>query len=609
MNRVYSFAIKLQDLFSPQMQRLATMYEQRTTFMGRAWSRFEGMLGKSSQTVSSLRSKLAGLGSGFKVKLDSSDVDKASTRTSGLLAKLKSVAGQSAIIGGLVGGGVMGVIDSAMAYAGQGYDKTVGAAQRNKTAMFSMDELMGKDTANTIVGQIDKYAPEKRDQLIAGANRLSGSGMVPGKIMGTLEALNNMAAVSNGKATVEDLAGVVAKVQAAGRIQGEEKEMLTDRGININPYLAKVMGVDVSQVGKLQEKGLITSDIFERSIQLMAGKGGKLDGAYERYQNSTPQGKQDVLDGRIDAIMRGIGDKMLPVKVAILDTLIETTKGTGPLVEIFQKLWSIIRPVWDGVIGLLQSFKILNNEGAVSQWVFDALGVAWDVLNAIFKVAGGVILGVSSLIGWLVDSKLTMLIIGIYGAAKAWGVLNAIMAMNPFSLAIIGIAALVTGIMYAWDKFDGFREAVLRVWETVKTVFSNIGLIIKTMFTGTVGDMIDLVKKTWNDGLTNGGKAVAADRANRIAEKQAKGKGNLPGIPGFDPLKPGKDSGSLASAAGLNSTAGNSKSSSVIINVKSLIEKSDIIINDFQGNYDELESKMIDTLLRIVNSGTRAVTA
>jgi ATP-dependent protease HslVU (ClpYQ) ATPase subunit len=56
---------------------------------------------------------------------------------------------------------------------------------------------------------------------------------------------------------------------------------------------------------------------------------------------------------------------------------------------------------------------------------------------------------------------------------------------------------------------------------------------------------------------------------------------------------------------GLSSVVGNSKSNVITINIKSLIEKSDIHVNYFDEAIDNIESVLIDALLRVANSGAR----
>lgn len=602
-------------MFSPQMQRMASMYDQRVTWMGRSWNKFTGMLNSSSQTVTNLRSKLVGLAAGFGIKLDSSPVDKASGKVTGLLGKLKSLAGQSAIIGGLVGGGisggVMGLVDMIGQQIGIISDKTLGASQRGESTMFTLNELMGKQSAGGLVQQIDKYAPEKRDQLISSAQKLSGAGVDPSKMMESLKYLNNIAALTNSQ--VDELAMIQAKIKATGYVQGDEINMFKERGINLNPYLAQVMKIGEGDVAKAQSKGLITYDVFDRAMQKYAGTGGRYEGVYERKRDSTTDGKEDSLSGKFNAIMMSYGNKIKPFKDSIISILNDILDGSGPIVAVFERIWNAISPVFSGVVGLAQRFGLLNEQGGISQGVFSTASFLFEYLGNVFTIVEGVVWGVSKAIEFLINNPITMLIVGIYAASKAWLFLNAAFVASPIGFIVAGLVAVVAAVMYAWDKFDGFRNGVLKTWEVVKSVFSNIGGFLKAIMTGDVAGAIAIVGGAVTQGLASGQASVNEDRLNRLNERRAgrkasEGKAGIPAL-AFNDKGGGAAGGSLAGASGLKSTVGNSKSSTVNITVKSLIEKSEITVMQPQEGFADLENRLVELLLRVANSGTKAVTS
>lgn len=66
---------------------------------------------------------------------------------------------------------------------------------------------------------------------------------------------------------------------------------------------------------------------------------------------------------------------------------------------------------------------------------------------------------------WAQDNPKAFTIIAgtIAGVATAILAVNAAMALNPFGLIAVGIAALVTGITIAYTKFEGFRNVVRTV--------------------------------------------------------------------------------------------------------------------------------------------------
>lgn len=608
-------------MFSPRMQRLAAMYEQKTSMMNRVTEKFKSILGSSAQTVSSLRQKLSGLASGFKIRVDSSGLDEANRKA----GKLRDSFGRflpggggsggfkGALLGGVLGAGIggmaMGAVDLIKDQLQTISEKTIGAAQGSQSTMFTLKELMGKGNAAALVKNVDAYAPEKRDQLLTSAQKLSGAGVGSDRMMDTLKYLNNVSALTNTK--VDELAMIQAKIKATGYVQGDEINMFKERGINLNPYLAKVMGAKETDIAKLQSKGLITYDIFDKAMQKYAGKGSQYEKVYERKMLETTEGRQQLVGGKIDAKLLAVGNMLLPIKDQILLMMNDVLNGTGPVVEIFKRLWSAVSPVYDGIIRLLQGFGILNEQGQISQGIFSTISILWEYLTNVFKIAGGAIWVVSKIIGWLVGSPLAMLIVGIYGAVKAWGLLNVIMGLNPFALVVIGITALTAGIMLAWEKFDGFREAVLRIWEVIKSVFANIGGFLKAILTGDITTAVAIVGNVITSSRANGEKSVHLDRLERLNERRAGRKERDKGLSGLDFAdgKTSPGSGSLGQAAGLSSTVGNSKSSNVTINIKSLIEKSEITVMEAKDGFADLESKLIEVLLRVANSGTRAVTA
>jgi len=69
-------------------------------------------------------------------------------------------------------------------------------------------------------------------------------------------------------------------------------------------------------------------------------------------------------------------------------------------------------------------------------------------------------------------------------ATKAWAgvqwLLNAALSANPIGLVVVGIAALVTAVVWAYNKFEGFRNMVLSAWDALK----NAGSAVKAFFTG-----------------------------------------------------------------------------------------------------------------------------
>lgn len=81
---------------------------------------------------------------------------------------------------------------------------------------------------------------------------------------------------------------------------------------------------------------------------------------------------------------------------------------------------------------------------------------------------------------------------GIGGLAVAILAVNAAMAINPITLIVVGIAALIAALAVAYKKFEGFRNIVDAVFGGIKWWITNVTIpsfqmmfnIVKTIFNG-----------------------------------------------------------------------------------------------------------------------------
>jgi hypothetical protein len=78
-------------------------------------------------------------------------------------------------------------------------------------------------------------------------------------------------------------------------------------------------------------------------------------------------------------------------------------------------------------------------------------------------------------------------VLGLVAAIKIWsvvqGILNVVMAANPIVLVVLAVAALVAGIIIAYNKVDWFRDLVQTAMRAISTAF---------------GWMLDAAKSVWN---------------------------------------------------------------------------------------------------------------
>ena len=89
-------------------------------------------------------------------------------------------------------------------------------------------------------------------------------------------------------------------------------------------------------------------------------------------------------------------------------------------------------------------------------------------------------------------------VIAIINAVKmAFALLNVVMAMNPITLIIAGIVALVAAFIYLWKHCEGFRNFFIGMWEGIKTVVNAIVKFVVGLFTS----IVDFFKNNWKSLL------------------------------------------------------------------------------------------------------------
>ncbi len=88
--------------------------------------------------------------------------------------------------------------------------------------------------------------------------------------------------------------------------------------------------------------------------------------------------------------------------------------------------------------------------------------------------------------------------------AVQW-LLNAALTANPIGIVVVAIAALVAGIIYAWNNCETFRTVVLAVWEAVKT---GIGAAVDFII-GLVGQLGSFFSSI-GSGIASGFDAVVS---------------------------------------------------------------------------------------------------
>lgn len=115
--------------------------------------------------------------------------------------------------------------------------------------------------------------------------------------------------------------------------------------------------------------------------------------------------------------------------------------------------------------------------------------------------------------GWMRENETAVgLVVSVLGGAAAaigtiiavtrtWAavqaLLNIVLTANPIGLVIVAIAALVAGLIYAWNNSETFRNIVIGVWEAVRNFVVGAATAVRDWVVGAWEWISSKTKAVW----------------------------------------------------------------------------------------------------------------
>jgi TP901 family phage tail tape measure protein len=245
----------------------------------------------------------------------------------------------------------------------------------------------------------------------------------------------------------------------------------------------------------------------------MADSTGILDEAFAAT-SETAEFKFNQAMAQIRSTGLEIGGKLLPVLATLFVSLSPIIEKLGlVLIEAFDAAMPAIEEMVAALPGLLEA-------------LLPIIPAAIEIVRTMLELATAVLPALLPMITLFTENA--PLIIGLAGAffglvqvvkavTTVVAIMNAVMALNPITLVVIAVAALVAGIVYLATQTTFFQELwermtrdVQTAWQNVTTFFTAAGETIKTVFQ-TVATTIQNI---WNGVTTFIGNLV-----NQIGEK------------------------------------------------------------------------------------------
>lgn len=286
---------------------------------------------------------------------------------------------------------------------------------------------------------------------------LKGQGVAADQLAGQVDNL-----VSRGTDLAATFGGTTAEaVDALGAAFKGEFDSLERYGISL-----KASDINAELAARGQDK--LTGAALKLATQqattdLIMRQSADAQGQFGRESNSLAV-RQQQLAAKFENVKATIGNALLPVVSSFVGFLSD---------RVIPAAKEVARWFGENVVPALKD---------LGQWVQN--NSTW--LGALAAVIGTVALGLAAYsLAMSTWAAITRVMTAVQLA------FNAVMAINPFVLIIIGLMALVAALVWAWNNSETFRNVVMAVWDAIKKA---VGAVLD-WFTNTLWPGIQAV---WN---------------------------------------------------------------------------------------------------------------
>lgn len=290
-------------------------------------------------------------------------------------SRLKEFGAHVATSAGAVAAGAAGVLSWPLKLA---------ADMETTTTAFETI-LKSGDATKTLMAELNQFAestPFQFPEIAEAAKKLLAFGSNADSVTGELRMLGDIAAGVG--VPLGDIAEIYGKARVQGRLFAEDINQLTGRGINVNKELAKVLGVQDTEIKKLVEQGKIGFPQLQAAFQSMTTGAGDFAGGMEK-QSQTFNGLMSTLIDNVSAVARAVGQELLPFFKDLATVGIEVAKGIGDFVsqnkEAVAEVGKFVL-IAGGVAGLLAGI------GGAAMAASLAIGGITSAITALSMVAG-----------------------------------------------------------------------------------------------------------------------------------------------------------------------------------------------------------------------------
>ncbi len=313
------------------------------------------------------------------------------------------------------------------------------------------------------LADIGATTPFDMPQLADATSLLMNFGFNADDAVGSMMMLGD---ISQGNADkLNSITRAYGKMSSAQKVSLEDINMMIDAGFNPLQEISEHTGESMQSLYDRISKGKMSVDEITESMKRSTSEGGK----YFKSMDAQSQ----TLDGRLstlsDTINSKLGEALQPILKKASDEWIPNITNAIDNMDID----SVVSVIDDIVSAVGDLFGFIMNNGDTIISLVAGIGTAmmvWNVASMINGVVGAV----------------KAFQVANEGASVAQALLNGVMNANPIMLVATLLAGLIATIVTLWNTNEGFRNAVISVWNAFKDTVGNA----ITAVGGFIGNLI-----------------------------------------------------------------------------------------------------------------------
>lgn len=332
-------------------------------------------------------------------------------------------------------------------------------------------------------------------------------------------AKDNFTMLDNLKLGYGGTAGEMARLINDSGVLGDAIEV-TNKTVADVPFDKVIEAINV-----IQTRMGITGTTAKEAGRTIAGSVGSMKAAWTNLITGLADGNADIetlVENLVTTIVGDgtennlgvLGNIMPAVKMALKGAAKVVAQSAPIIAEELPKLMEEILPdlasaTANLIVALAEQIPSMAQTLVDAAYqIVDEIGNAFAEripgLSTIFENLETVVISLTAAFG---AYKLAMAVSGIIdtlrkateGQTLAQTLLNAVMNANPFVLIATLIAGLVAAIITLWNTNEGFRNAVISAWESIRSAAIKIFTSVANFFTQTIPNAFNSVLSWFNN--------------------------------------------------------------------------------------------------------------